>query len=83
MYIMCNLPTKFFQAATKVTTYRRFRPEVLCNKSFLKHFAKIHRKSLMLGSEACNFIKNETPTRVSFCELCEIFKNTSGGCFST
>ena len=37
---------------------------------------------------ACNFIKKETPTQVSSCDFCEIFKNTlfkniSGGCFFT
>ena len=27
-------------------------------------------------SEACKFIKKETPIKVYFCEFCEIFKNT-------
>ena len=30
---------------------------------------------IKLQSEACNFIRNDTPTHVLFCELCEIFKS--------
>ena len=40
-------------------------------------FRKIHRKTPVLESEACNFIKKETPTQVLSCEFCEIFENTN------
>ena len=47
-------------------------------------FIKHHRWLLLQRSEACNFIKKETPTQVFFCEFGEILKKnflqiTSGG----
>ena len=43
------------------------------------------RVSLLVKLQASSlqlyFTKKETLTQVIFCEFCEIFKNTSGGCF--
>ena len=39
-------------------------------------FRKIHRKTPMPGSKACNVIKKETLAQVFSCEFCEISKNT-------
>ena len=34
------------------------------------------RVSLLIRSEACNFIKKETLAQLFSCEFCEFFKNT-------
>ena len=44
-------------------------------KVFLE-FCKIHRKTPVPESQACNFIKKETLAQVFSCEFCEISKNT-------
>ena len=36
---------------------------------------------IKLQAEACNFITKETPAQVFSYKFCEIFKNTSCGCF--
>ena len=52
------------------------RPEVFCTKRCYQKFRKIHRKIPVPESQACNFIKKETLTRVFSSEFCEISKNT-------
>ena len=44
-------------------------------RGVLKHFTKFTGKH-PYWSQACNFIKKETPAKVFSCEFCEIFKNT-------
>ena len=52
-------------------------PEVFCKKKCSKKFRKIHRKTPVSEKtpEACNFIKKETLTQVSYNEFCEISKS--------
>ena len=51
-------------------------PEVFCQKSVLKNFAKFTEKHLCQNvsarASACNFIKKETVVHVFFCEIYEI-----------
>ena len=54
-------------------TDRSSRPEMFCQKGFLRNFAKFTRKHLCQG---VFFIKKATVAQVFFCEFCEIFKNT-------
>ena len=50
-------------------------PEVFYEKRCSEKFRKIHRKTLVPESSACNFINKETLTQVFFCEFCEIFES--------
>ena len=62
---------------------RSSRQEVFCKKGVLINLTKITGKhkcqSLFLIN--FNFIKKETQAQMFSCDFCEIFKNTSGGCF--
>ena len=57
------------------------RPDVFCEKVFLRNFAKFTGKHLRQGlffnnvAGVCNFIKIETLAQVFSCEYCEISKN--------
>ena len=53
--------------------YRSSRPEVFCEKSVHRNFAKLEEKYL---PQACIFIIKETLAQVVSCEFCEISKNT-------
>ena len=55
--------------------YRISYPEVLCERNFVKCFAKFTVKHLCRSIFFIYFIKIETPTHVFSCEFCEIFKN--------
>ena len=69
--------------------------KVFYKKGVLKIFAKFTGKNLCHSlffnkviSQAWNLIKKETPTQLSFCKYCELFKNTflwniSDGCNDT
>ena len=54
--------------------HRSRRPEVFCKKGVRKSISKLTGKPPL--SEACNFVKKESPTQVFSCEFCKIFKNT-------
>ena len=45
-------------------------------KRFSGKFQKIHKKTIVQESTACNFIKKETLAQVISYEFCEAFKNT-------
>ena len=56
---------------------------VFCKLKCSLKFCKAHRKTpvrvsflIMLQTDACNFIKQETLAQVFSCEFCEISKNT-------
>ena len=59
-------------------TLRNSRPEVFCEKGFLKNFPIFTGKHLWQSFffQACNFIKKETLVQVFLCEFCKIFKST-------
>ena len=54
-----------------VSVLRSIRPEVFCEKVFLKISQNLHDARL----QACNFITRETLAHVFSCEFCEIFKS--------
>ena len=53
---------------------------MFCKKGIFKNFAKFSEEHLFLSLQRRNSAEKDPNTGV-FYELCEFFKNTSGGCF--
>ena len=64
-----------------VSGSRSSQPDVFCKKGALRNFAKSTGKHLYQSFFFNKVFKKETLTQVFYSEFCEIFKNTSSGCF--